>query len=152
MRSFQGEASPATAGLVFVGPEFEHLVVVVVLASLADLEAVGEEGLDHVVDVALGVGRTLVAEREGHVEDHVAGALVPQLELGVVVLHRRGSTFLNMRRVCLLRLKKGEGVSAMRELAETVSRHFTTGQMSSMSEWGRDYLPRICSWCSPRPP
>ena len=42
-----------------------------------------------------------------------------ELELGVVVLTQLVGTFLNMRSVCLLRLKKRSGVSAMRSTGLT---------------------------------
>jgi hypothetical protein len=67
-----------------------------------------------------------------------------ELELGVVVLTQLVGTFLNMRSVCLLRLKKRSGVSAMRSTGLTFSRCFTTGQMSvTFSECFREVPEKL---------
>ena len=72
--------------LISIRPQFHHLELEATGSSLVDSQAVGQQRLDHVVDVGLEVGLALLAEAQGHIEDHIAGALVPQLKLDVAVL------------------------------------------------------------------
>ncbi len=101
------------------------------LFLLVDHEAVGEEGLYHEVHVGLEVCIALPAQLQRHVEHHVAGPLVPQLELQVVVLARRSGTFLNMSSVRLLLLKYSEDSPTIKSQGLTWPMLLTMGQISS---------------------
>lgn len=124
------DADPSSVVLIAVRPQLHHLELEAPGGGLVDGQAVGQQGLDHVVDVGLEVGLALLAETQGHVEDHVAGALVPQLELGGAVLNRRMFTFLNISRVRLLTLKNSDRSSAIRSQGLALSIDLTSSEKS----------------------
>lgn len=72
--------------LISIRPQLHHLELEATRSGLVDGQAIGQQRLDHSVDVGLEVGFALLAEAQWHIEDHVAGALMSQLELDVAVL------------------------------------------------------------------
>lgn len=129
--SFLNDADPSSVVLVSIGPQFHHLELEAPGSGLVDGQAIGQQGLDHVVDVGFEVGLALLAESQRHVEDHVAGALMPQLKLDVAVLSGNMGTFLNMRRVRLLTLKNSERSSAIKSQGLAFSKDLINSEKSS---------------------
>ncbi len=59
-QSFLYDLDPSPSELVLVGPQLHHLQPVVVFMLGGYHKAVGQQGLDHVVDVGFYVGGTFV--------------------------------------------------------------------------------------------
>lgn len=128
--SFLHDADPSSVVLISIGPQFHHLELEATGSGLVDGQAIRQQGLDHVVDVWLEIGLAFLAEPQGHIEDHVAGALVSQLKLGVAVLNKTIFTFLNISRVRLLTLKNSDFSSAMRSQGLVFSKDLTSSEKS----------------------
>jgi hypothetical protein len=73
-------ADPAASGVPAVRPQLHHAEAEALLARLRHSQALGQQGLDHVVEVGLQVSSTLFAQTQRQIEHHVAGALVAQLK------------------------------------------------------------------------
>lgn len=116
--------------LISVGPQLHHLELEAPRGGLVDGEAIRQQRLDHVVDVGLEIGLAFLAKTQGHVEDHIAGALMPQLKLGAAVLNRISFTFLNMSRVRLLTLNNSDFSSAMISQGLAFSNDLTSSEKS----------------------
>ena len=78
--SLLDHADPASPVLSLVGPQLQHLEPELMFLPLVDNQAVGQQGFYHEIHVGLEVGAALLSQRKRHVEHHIAGALVPQLE------------------------------------------------------------------------
>ena len=129
--SFLDDTDPSSVVLISIGPQFHHLELEATGSGLVDGQAIRQQGLDHVVDVWFEVGLALLANAQGHIEDHITGALMPQLKLDVAVLSGFMGTFLNMSRVRLLTLKNSERSSAIRSQGLAFSKDLINSEKSS---------------------
>ena len=94
-------------------------------------QAVGQQGLNHQIYVGFEVWLALSARPQRHIENDVASPLVSQLELRIVILGRKASTFLNMSSVRLPLLKYSEGSPTIKSAGLTCPMFLTTCQISS---------------------